>query len=176
MSTDNELNTAEELLDELEERLEDKRRTSKEFVKSSVDDDGELDLTDGETSSIAGEGSAYRETLEMVQSLRAELDEDSSEEESGAEESAEREPLDLTLREVASICGSTNHDDPDMGALDFDGHPREAVNEAFTEIHPAVAGQLVYLIETGLDDGFTAQGASHIDFTTPLRRVAERSE
>lgn len=83
------------------------------------------------------------------------------------------DPLDLTLREVAYAAGSESHDAPDMTELDVDGPPRRAVTAAFTEIHPAVAGQLVFLIERGLENGDSPQGASHPHFLGPLRTVID---
>lgn len=84
-----------------------------------------------------------------------------------------RDPLDLTLREVVAICGSGNYEIPDMEKFDFEGHPREAVNQAFKEVHPSVAGQFIFLIERGLKEGYTAQGVSHPGFQNCLRKVVE---
>lgn len=80
-----------------------------------------------------------------------------------------RKPIDLTLGEVAAMCGSADHEHPDMDTIDFEGPPPMAVAAAFEEIHPAVAGSVLRRIENGLDDGFTIQGAAHPHFQKPLQ-------
>lgn len=85
---------------------------------------------------------------------------------------ADRDPLDMTLREVADACGDgTLSNDVSLDDLPDDRPPAGNVARAFEEIHPAAAGSLLRRIEAGLDAGYTAQGASHPHFQRPLRQV-----
>ena len=87
-------------------------------------------------------------------------------------EPEEREPLDLTIQEVASICGDGTFRD-EVAYEDLPDHrsPAGHVAAAFEDVHPAVAGVLIRRIAEGLDDGYTAQGAAHPDFQRVLRQV-----
>lgn len=76
------------------------------------------------------------------------------------------DPLDLTLRQIAGLAGDSDHEhaQPHPDELAFDGPPQVAISRAFENIHPAVAGVIVRRIAEGIDNGYTAQGASHRDF------------
>jgi len=87
----------------------------------------------------------------------------------------EREPLDLTLREVFGVVGDASYSDDFQEALEMAKDrglaPRQLVAEAFQELHPAPAGDLLRAIANGLDEGYTAQGAYHPDFQRDVDRI-----
>lgn len=67
---------SDQILDELEDRLEAKHTSNKQIVEHALD--GELDLTRGERTAIAGEARGFLKALQLVRSLRSDADRDES--------------------------------------------------------------------------------------------------
>jgi len=83
------------------------------------------------------------------------------------------DPLDLTLREIASICGDSSYEDVNPNNINFDGPPQLAIENAFEEIHPASVAEFVRHIDNGLERGYTAQGSKHKVYQDSIKRISD---
>ena len=83
--------------------------------------------------------------------------------------------FNLTLGELLEIAGGYKPAHEDTELFGDNIHPRDAVESAFHNVRPWVAGQLIRLIGDGIENGNLEHGAATPRFKEEINRLSSKT-